>query len=616
MKQIIFLLLFFLFATKGLASEKSVKIGILVLRDKGITHQKWDATAKYLDDKIAGYRFEIVPLTFSEIDTALAQNRVDFLLVNSSIYVNMEYKYQIGRIATLKRVTSGSEAVSFFGGVIFTKSDRHDINTIEDLAGKHFVAVDYTSLGGWHMAWYKMKQSGFDPTTELESLSFGGTHDKVVYDILRGEGDAGTVRTGVLESMAREHKIKLSDIKVLSPQKCLNFNLLNSTPCYPEWPMAKLSNTPDKLANAVAIALISMDANETAAIAADIDGWTIPHNYQLIHELRKGLDLPPYDKKPEITLMGVFKKYWHIIILSLLIILVLLIATIRISSLNRKLQNSEMHIRENYEKLKNIQSKLVESEKMASLGGLVAGVSHEINTPVGLALTSITHLSDEFKILTQKYENGEMSEDDFNQFMSLYGELGRSIEVNLNRAVNLIRSFKQVAVDQSSEALREFNIKEYIHEVLVSLHNKTKKTKHHITLEVPSKLNTENYPGAFSQIITNLVMNSLVHGYNQGDEGNILIKIDKIDDDLVLIYKDDGKGISKENIKKIYDPFFTTNRENGGSGLGMNIIYNIVKQKLKGDIICNSQLGHGVEFKIIIPFAVENKKEIRDDESE
>jgi two-component system sensor histidine kinase TtrS len=592
-----------------------VKIGILALRGKDTTYLEWNATAQYLNDKISGYNFKIVPLAFSEIDTALSNKTVDFLLVNSSIYVNMEYKYQIGRIATLKRETPGFEAVSVFGGVIFTKSDRSDINNLEDLEDKHFAAVDPTSFGGWHMAWVKMKENDFDPASQLESLSFSGTHDKVVYDVLQGRVDAGTVRTGVLESMAREHKIKLSDIKVLSAQKCQGLNLLNSTQCYPEWPFSKLADTPDKLANEVAIALISMDSNNTAASSADIAGWTIPHNYQPVHELRKALSLSPYDKKPEITLKGVFKKYWSLITLGFLITLISLIATIRIFRLNRKLQNSEMLIRENYDNLKNMQGKLVESEKMASLGGLVAGVSHEINTPVGLALTSVTHLSDEFKILIKKYQNGEMSEDDFTNFISLYQELGHSIEINLTKAANLIKSFKQVAVDQSSETIREFNVKEYFEEVLISLYNKTKKTKHHIKLEVDSALKIENYPGAFSQIITNLVMNSLIHGYNPDDEGNILIKLDKIDNDLILIYKDDGKGIPPENLKKIFDPFFTTNRENGGSGLGMNIVYNIVKQKLQGDITCTSQLGNGVKFTIIIPFTINDRKENMNDES-
>jgi len=615
MKRIIILFLFFAVVCELFASEKLVKIGILALRSKENTHTQWDATAKYLNDTISAHNFIIVPLDFSEIDTALANKTIDFLLVNSSIYVNMEYKHQIGRIATLKRETPGFGAVSVFGGVIFTKNDRSDIKDLQDLKGKHFAAVDPTSFGGWHMAWVKMKESDIDPTTDFGSLTFSGTHDKVVYDVLQGKVDAGTVRTGVLESMARENKIKLSDIKVLSLQKCQGFNLLNSTQCYPEWPFAKLVDTPDKLANEVAIALISMESNNTAASSADIAGWTIPHNYQSVHDLRKTLSLSPYDKKPEITLRGVFKKYWPIITLGFLITLISFIATIRILRLNRKLQNSETLVRENYDNLKNMQEKLVESEKMASLGGLVAGVSHEINTPVGLALTSVTHLSDEFKILIKKYENGEMSEDDFTNFISLYQELGHSIELNLNRAANLIKSFKQVAVDQSSEAIREFNVKEYFEEVLVSLYNRTKKTKHHIKLEVDSALKIENYPGAFSQIITNLVMNSLIHGYNQDDEGNILIKIDKIRNDLVLIYKDDGKGIPPENIKKIFDPFFTTNRENGGSGLGMNIIYNIVKQKLQGDITCSSQLGDGVEFTITIPFRINDTKENINDES-
>jgi signal transduction histidine kinase len=608
MKRLFVFLFCIVFSIELFGADQVVKIGILALRGKDNTHLKWDETAKYLTHSILGFNFKIIPLNFSEIDSALEKKEIDFLLVNSSIYVKMEYKYQIGRIATLKRKTYKNEAVSIFGGVIFTKSTNKDINSFNDFKGKNFAAVDKTSFGGWHMAWYEMEKNGFEPVKDFKSLVFSGTHDKVVYDVLSGKVDIGTVRTGVLESMAAEKKIKLSDIKVLFFQKCGKFNILNSTKCYPEWPMAKLQNTSDTLANKVAIALISMNSENIAARSADIGGWTIPYNYQPVHEIRKALHLSPYDKKPEITLSGVFKKYWSIIVLGFFITLISFVAIARISRLNSSLRKSEAEIRKNYDTLKNMQDQLVESEKMASLGGLVAGVSHEINTPVGLALTSVTHLCDEFQELVKKYENAEMSEDDFTGFISLYNELGHSIIVNLNRAANLVQSFKQVAVDQSSEALREFNIKEYIEEVLNSLYNRTKKTKHYIELSVDPRLKIESYPGAFSQIITNLVMNSLIHGYDQDVEGHITIKVEKKGNYLELFYSDDGKGIPKENLKKIYDPFFTTNRENGGSGLGMNIVFNIVGQKLKGGISCKSDEGHGVKFTIMIPYFIERKQ--------
>ncbi len=244
---------------------------------------------------------------------------------------------------------------------------------------------------------------------------------------------------------------------------------------------------------------------------------------------------------------------------------------------------------------------LVQSEKMASLGSLVAGVSHEINTPVGIGLTGVTHLQEIIKDLKCKYEKGDMGEDDFNEFLEHAAELGHSIELNLNRAASHVRSFKQVAVDQTSEKRREFWLREYVDEVLISLRNSTKKSGIKFTIDIDENLHINSYPGAFSQIITNFVMNSLIHAFTPDSAGHITISAKKDRSHLRLYYKDDGKGMDDDVLKKIFDPFFTTSRGQGGTGLGLNVVHNLVTQLLNGKIVCNSVLGEGAEFVITIP---------------
>ncbi|NQY94346.1 MAG: HAMP domain-containing histidine kinase, partial [Campylobacteraceae bacterium] len=248
--------------------------------------------------------------------------------------------------------------------------------------------------------------------------------------------------------------------------------------------------------------------------------------------------------------------------------------------------------------LTNTQDQLIHSEKMASLGGLVAGVAHEINTPVGMGLTGITHFLDISKKIKQLYIDDDMSEEEFEEFLNTSNDLANSINANLVRAADLIRSFKQVAVDQSSEAKRIFNLNVYIQEVLVSLRNFTKKTKINIVVDCPRELKINSYPGSFSQIITNLVMNSLHHGFSPGEKGKIVISMKLEGNSLMMKYTDDGKGIKKEDLPRIYDPFYTTNREDGGSGLGMNILYNIVTTSFNGKIECISAENEGVVFLI------------------
>jgi len=264
----------------------------------------------------------------------------------------------------------------------------------------------------------------------------------------------------------------------------------------------------------------------------------------------------------------------------------------------KELEASNRELQVTFNNLTNTQDQLIHSEKMASLGGLVAGVAHEINTPVGMGLTGITHFLDISKKIKQLYIDDDMSEEEFEEYLNTSNDLANSINANLVRAADLIKSFKQVAVDQSSEAKRIFNLNVYIQEVLVSLRNFTKKTKINIVVECPTTIKINSYPGSFSQIITNLVMNSLHHGYNPGEKGiiNIIMKLEG--NSLMMKYTDDGKGIRKEDLPRIYDPFYTTNREDGGSGLGMNILYNIVTTSFNGKIECISAENEGVSFLI------------------
>lgn len=271
-------------------------------------------------------------------------------------------------------------------------------------------------------------------------------------------------------------------------------------------------------------------------------------------------------------------------------------------NLERKVKERTQELQQSMEKLEQTQEHLIETEKLASLGGLVAGVAHEINTPVGLSLTGITHFSDITKKLKKDYENGDLGEDEFNSYIDTSYNLAKTIRLNLEKTAHLVKSFKQVAVDQSVEEKREIKLNKYVNEVVLSLHNKLKQTKIDVVVNCPKELTISSYPGDISQILTNLIMNSLIHGFNKDDEGSIQIDVTKENESLKIIYKDSGKGIPTENLKKIYEPFFTTNREGGGSGLGLNIIYNLVTKKLGGVIVCDSKEGEGVTFTMTLPF--------------
>ena len=264
-------------------------------------------------------------------------------------------------------------------------------------------------------------------------------------------------------------------------------------------------------------------------------------------------------------------------------------------------KEADARLRETLENLKRTQAELVESEKMASLGGLVAGVAHEINTPVGVGLTASTHLRHVTEGVALAFSEGKLKRSDLEKYISDADETSLILEANLRRASDLIRSFKQVAVDQTGDTVREFPLDAYVDEVLTSLQPKFKNTNYKIETGIDPNIVVVTNPGAISQTLTNLVVNSLVHGFEGRDEGTIEITAQLEGDNVHIRYTDDGVGMNDETARRVFEPFFTTKRGKGGSGLGMHILYNLVTQSLGGTATCKSTQGSGATFDIIIP---------------
>jgi signal transduction histidine kinase len=251
--------------------------------------------------------------------------------------------------------------------------------------------------------------------------------------------------------------------------------------------------------------------------------------------------------------------------------------------------------------LQEAQSELVRQEKLASLGRLVAGVAHEINTPLGICVTATSHLVQELKLTREDLAAGTLDEEGLNQFFDIVDQTLRIMTTNTQRAAALVRSFKQVAVDQSSDNVRAFNLRKYLDEVLLSLQPKLKGKPITVDVDVPADIQMESFPGAVSQIVTNMVVNSLVHGYGDGQEGSIKIR-GRVDGDHVLFdYSDDGIGMDQSTLSQLFDPFFTTKRGSGGSGLGAHILYNLVTGALGGTVKVVSAPGMGLHYSLRFP---------------
>lgn len=253
--------------------------------------------------------------------------------------------------------------------------------------------------------------------------------------------------------------------------------------------------------------------------------------------------------------------------------------------------------------LKTTQAQLVESKKMAALGGLVAGVAHEINTPVGISITASSLLVSDAQEVRQQLQKGTLTQSRIERFLDLIEECGTLSLNSLNRVAHLVSDFKQVAVDQQSMSRHPCHINQVISDACTLLDTKLKAHQVELQLVFEQEIMGDTYESAIGQIITNLINNALEHAFTEPPQSTnrIQIQVQHQDAMLTLLFSDNGKGISPEVLNRVFEPFYTTRRGEGGMGLGLHILYNLVTEILNGTVRCHSELGQGCHFEISFP---------------
>ncbi|WP_394779470.1 sensor histidine kinase [Undibacterium sp.] len=267
----------------------------------------------------------------------------------------------------------------------------------------------------------------------------------------------------------------------------------------------------------------------------------------------------------------------------------------------QELENANLNLESALANVNSAQNELARVERMAALGSMVAGVAHELNTPLGNCLLVASTLEEETKNLLNLLEQGAMRRSDLSRYAATAAESTKLLLRGLQQSARLVGDFKQVAVDQSSAQRRQFTLLVMLQELAALLHSSLRKTPFTLELDIPANIELDSYPGPLGQVFTNLVNNAVAHGLDGRSEGHMRCFAQQQGDHVLIVFEDNGKGIPSEIINRIFEPFFTTKFGQGGSGLGLSITFNIISNVLGGEIRVSSVIGQGSRFEISIP---------------
>ena len=575
-----------------------VKIGVLAFRGGEDALKRWSPTADYLSAAIPSIRFEVVPLEPEELNVAVEKSTLGFVLTNTGNYVDLEARHGISRIATLRTPTG-----SVFGAVIFTRAGRTDISTLRDLKGKSFMAVQPEGFGGLQMAWRELKAHGLDPFKDFKTLRFSGfPQDNIAFAVLKGEVDAGTFRTETLETMAAEGKIRLRDFQVLNPQNPPGFPFLVSTRLYPEWPFAKLKNTPPELAQGVAIALLQMPSSASAARAGDYRGWTVPLDYTPVHELYRELRLGPYAELGEITIADLAEQYGHWIAAAVLVLIVFGLWLLRTEQLvarrTRELSRANIELeREAAERhraeaeARERRSELAHVHRLNTMGEMASGFAHELNQPLAAVVN---------------YARGAVRR--LKQNAVAPGELLAVLEqvaAQAERAATIVRRIRAfIRKDEPRHVTLDFN--KIIRETAGLMAIEAERGGARLILDLAKPLPRVHADAVqLEQVIVNLVRNAIeamAEASSPMREITLRTMPAAAAAAVEIAVEDTGPGLPQIGRERLFDPFFTTKSD--GLGLGLSISQSIVEAH-GGRLTAEPSPRGGAVFRFTLPLTGE-----------
>ncbi len=554
---------------------KTLDIGVLAFRGEKDARLKWHETIKYLNSKITDVHFRMQAFSLPQMRRAVAERTVAFILTNPGNYIELEAEYGVSRIVTLDSGKGNETGMrGTIGSAIVVRSDHQDLRTLSDLEDKSLMAVSKHAFGGFQVVWWALENHKIDPFSDLSRIEFVGfPQDKIAYAVIDGRVDAGVLSACVLEEMVAEGKIKKGVLRVLHLQAYDYFPCKISTRLYPDWPFSKLRSTSNKLAKRVAQALLAMPVDSKASRAGGYAGWTIHMDYQLVHELFRGLQIGPYSWMRSTDFQQLWQRYRHWIVIFILSLLwgiwhmvrvehLVALRTQQLSKANYDLKTEMDERQKAEERVRSHQSELAHVSRISAVGELASGMAHEINQPLS-AINSYAQGT------AWRLQAGEMKVDELIEVHQLISRQAERAGTIIQRFRSFLRKEEIVCTDVDinkaiEEAIELFSTEAQKRDVSIELH-----LAQRLPPVCAEMIQVE-------QVFLNLMRNA-TEAMQELDAASRILKIYSEDngDNILVEFHDNGPGISDEVAAHLFDPFFTTRDE--GMGLGLSISRSIVE---------------------------------------
>jgi len=544
-------------ALSCLAEVQEVKVGVLAFRGAEKAWQRWYPSINYLSETITDSRFKLIPMSLTQLDNAVIEQKIDFVITNAGQYVRVGSKHGMSWLATLKsRRHNGSNHV--IGSTLVVKASSSYWN-ISDLQGRTLGAVDPLAFGGFQVYWGELSKQAIDPKGYFSEINFSRFPvDVLMYWVRDQTVDGAIVPTCLMEKMHEEGLIDIQNYRVLDKKQHQNFNCQSSSQLYPNWSFAKLRKTSPVLAEKVAKALLSMEPDSNSAIMAGSLGWTAPVSTYDIHQLYQRLNIHPWQANwwQQAWRWMLMNWQWGVIVLSLIFISLMHHLWVQLLVNRRTHELQELNV-----ELLQQQQQLEHAQRVAILGELSSELAHELNQP----LAAINSYAEGGIVRLRK---GQDNHDQIN--------LLDKISIEAQRSAKIIRRIRRFAKNQKPvKQLTDFV--QLIHETLILLQIELKKSNTELFLELPKesvKLMIDAIE--IQQVLINLIRNSIEALSNVEGPRQVRLQVQAENGKKIQVkIIDNGPGIKASISEQLFLPFFSTKKQ--GMGLGMSICKRIIE---------------------------------------